>query len=375
MNIQTQNKFNLFGLRSELKNSHTNKSFFLYHTSYCEEMINLMFKFTLIPYTHLDNLYISYSLYIIINLIFGASLFCILIYPKYYINQPEIWTFDLCLGFVIYNLLIYYYSRSNLFLFDNLTNINIPCHIYEEELYYESIKITNWKNYVSFGFYCLFILYWLYFAIFMFYSHREPIILIQLGNIMMFISWYLFFSTVAVLYYYMCVKMIKRYEDLRNFLSNIKNKKDTITLKEFTDEYYIQYKKTKVFSNKWNIIIYVGFLLLTFHVPLDLFSIVIDKKMYDIPGFIIKLLALFWYIYCICKLNNIDTKTINYLYKHQIFSNEQIETINKYVETRQLGIEYYGFKLNGNFLMQVLLILINFIIPILYGLFSTNLIS
>ena len=176
MNIQTQNKFNLFGLRSELKNSHTNKSFFLYHTSYCEEMINLMFKFTLIPYTHLDNLYISYPLYIIINLIFGASLFCNLIYPKYYINQPEIWTFDLCLGFVIYNLLIYYYSRSNLFLFDDLTNINIPCHIYEEELYYESIKITNWKNYVSFGFYCLFILYWLYFAIFMFYSHREPII-------------------------------------------------------------------------------------------------------------------------------------------------------------------------------------------------------
>ena len=97
--------------------------------------------------------------------------------------------------------------------------------------------------------------------------------------------------------------------------------------------------------------------------------------MYDIPGFIIKLLALIWYIYCICKLNNIDSKTINYLYKHQIFSNEQIECINKYVETRQLGIEYYGFKLNGNFLMQVLLILINFIIPILYGLFSTNLIS
>ena len=58
----------------------------------------------------------------------------------------------------------------------------------------------------------------------MFYSHREPEILIQLGNTMMFISWYLFFSTVAVLYYYMCVKMIKRYEDLRDFLSNIKNR-------------------------------------------------------------------------------------------------------------------------------------------------------
>ena len=64
----------------------------------------------------------------------------------------------------------------------------------------------------------------------MFYSHREPEILIQLGNIMMFISWYLFFSTVAVLYYYMCVKMIKRYEDLREFLSSTKNKKDSYNI-------------------------------------------------------------------------------------------------------------------------------------------------
>ena len=74
-------------------------------------------------------------------------------------------------------------------------------------------------------------------------------------------------------------------------------------------------------------------------------------------------------------MSALSSEIINYLYKHQIFSNEQIESINKFVETRQLGIDFYGFKLNGNFFMQVLLILINFIIPIIYGLFSTNLLS
>jgi hypothetical protein len=66
---------------------------------------------------------------------------------------------------------------------------------------------------------------------------------------MMFISWYLFFSTVAVLYYYMCVKMIKRYEDLRDFLSNIKNKeienlKGKITIEERKSEVSMGINKT-----------------------------------------------------------------------------------------------------------------------------------
>ena len=34
---------------------------------------------------------------------------------------------------------------------------------------------------------------------------------------------------------------------------------------------------------------------------------------------------------------NLIYNTINYLYKHQIFSNEQIENINKYVETTQIS--------------------------------------
>ncbi len=368
-------RFNLFGPRSEFKDSHTAKSFFVSHESYCEEMINWMFKFTLIPFSHHSNKYISYPLYIIINLIFFASLFCNLIYPTYYINQPEIWTFDLCFGFVVYNILIYNYTRSNLFLFESNSNVFIPFHILQEELYYESIKITNWKNYVSFGFYVLFMGYWAYFAIFMLYVHSEPVLLIQLGNLMMFFTWYLFFSTTAVLYYYMCVKMIKRHEDADKFLHESKHQKGSITIKEFVEGYFIQYKKTKVFSSKWKVMIYLAFMIQTVHVPVDLFSIIVNDKLYDIPGFIIKLLALIWYIYCMCELNNMDNKIIQYLYKHQIFSNEDIESVEKFVETRPLGIDFYGFKINGNFIMQVLLVLVNFIVPILYGLFTNNFFS
>jgi hypothetical protein len=371
-NTTVTNKFNLFGPRSDLQGTHSINSFFVSYESYCEEMIDSMFKITLIPFAHHSNKYISYPLYFIINIIYFAGLFCMLIYPSYYINQPEIWTFDLCFGFIVYNVLIYNYTRSNLFLFDSNNNVVIPFHRLQEELYYESIKITNWKNYISFGFYILFMLYWLYFAIFMLYIHSEPVILIQLGNIMMFFSWYLFFSTTAVLYYYMCVKMIKRHEDADKFLHETKHKKGTITIKNFTEEYFIQYKKTKVFSTKWKLMIYLAFMIQTMHVPVDLFSIIVNDKLYDIPGFIIKLLALIWYIYCMCELNNMDNKIIQYLYKHQVFEIEEIQGIEKFVETRPLGIDFYGFKINGNFIMQVLLILVNFIIPILYGLFTNN---
>ncbi len=361
--------------RRSRKSLYSKKSYLFRQTSLCEKRINFMFRITLIPFLHNENKFLRYIFMIILNILFASSLFCNLFYVEYYINQAEIWTFDLVLSFLIYNILNFYYDKSNLFLFDINSGIQIPNHLIEEEPYYEEISIINWKNYVTLLFYGLYMGYWLYFAIYMLYVHAKPNVLIQLGNILMFFSWYLFFSTMSVLYYYICVKLIKRYEEIINLLKFLKENKGVLSIKDFTDRYYIEYKKTRIFCKKWNIMLYLGFILLTFHIPVDLFSIVIGKKMYDVPGFIIKLASLLWYIYCICCLNNLDTKIIKYLYKHQIFQNEEIELVTKYIETRPVSIDLYGFKLNGWFFVQLVLLLINFILPIIYGLFANNILN
>jgi len=362
-------------IRRSKKGLYSNKSILFKKTSYCEHNINLMFKITLIPLLNSENKLIKYYMFILVNILYCGSLFCKLYYPNYYINQQEIWTFDLVLSFIIYNILIFYHDKSNLFLFDINVGIPIPNHLIEEESYYETISIVNWKNYITIIFYYLYMSYWLYVAIYMLYVHSESNVLIQFGNIIMFFGWYLFFSTMSVIYYYICVKLIKRYEEIIKLLKFLKENKRMISIKDFNDKYYVEYKKTRIFCKKWNIMLYLGFVLLSFHIPVDLFSILISKKMYDMPGFIIKLLSLLWYIYCICCLNNMDSQIIKYLYKHQIFQKEEIELITKYVESRPLTIDLYGFTLNGWVFVQLILFLINFILPIIYGLFANNIIN
>jgi hypothetical protein len=44
-----------------------------------------------------------------------------------------------------------------------------------------------------------------------------------------------------------------------------------------------------------------------------------------------------------------------YLNKHQLYHKDDIEELNNYIIARPLGIDFYGFKLNGNFIDIVLL--------------------
>lgn len=339
----------------------------------CEVYVNFMFKSTIIPYYYkLESKY-KYTIIGLINLLYLFALFNHMYYPSYYINQPEIWTFDLCLGYIIYNILIYLRSISNLFMFDPKSNINISKHNLREEPYYEEIKVTKYKHYISLFFYWLYMAYWLYFAIFMLYVHANKKMIYQLGNILMFFAWYLFFAEITTLYYYICVKLTARFEHIKDFLKDIKEKKPSIT--DFSETYLIQYKKTRLFAKKWNFVIYIGFVLLSFHIPVDLISIVISKKLYAVPGLIVKTISLIWYTYCICNLNNLDNKLIKYLNKHQLYHKDDIEELNNYIQARPLGIDLYGFKLNGNFIIQLMMIVINFILPIIYGLVSNNIIN
>ncbi len=161
----------------------------------CEPNINFMFEFILIPkIKKLSNPY-KCIVWSIVHTTYLLALVSYIYYPEYYINQPEIWTFDLCLSYIIYVILIYLHCTSNLFLFD--TNFGSSSLLSKsppkEAQFYEQIKITPYKHYVSFGFYVLYLCYYLYYSIYMFYSHPEPNVFIQLGNIVMCFAWYLFF--------------------------------------------------------------------------------------------------------------------------------------------------------------------------------------
>jgi len=314
---------------------------------------------TFIPCMRDNNKYIRYPTFIILNIILLGSLFSMYWYPNYYLNQPIIYTLDLVIIYVTFNYLYY------LLQVDTESNISK----------YTS-DVSSLKKNINLFFYSMFMIYWFYSAIISFYSHPEPNALTQLGNIYMSFSWYIFFSTIAILYYYICDRLLKRAGRIRNWLKQLKKKykNQSLELKHDDNDFYNDYNKhyniIKNFAKYWNFLIFLGFILLIAHVPIDLISVIIDKQIFDIPGIVIKKTALIWYLYCICQLNDYEDKIIPYLYKHRIYNDDQIEYISKYIKYRPLGLNFYGIKISGSFITKYFIIGINLLIPTLYALFS-----
>ena len=95
----------------------------------------------------------------------------------------------------------------------------------------------------------------------------------------------------------------------------------------------------------------------------------------DIAGIIVKSLGLTWYTYKICELNDMDTKVISYLYKHDLYNKENMESIEKYASYHELGLKFYGIKINGPLILKICLLSINLIIPTIYAIITNRLIG
>jgi hypothetical protein len=314
----------------------------------CEKNLTWMLAATGITLFRSKKWYIKYTFPTLFSLWIAVACFCPLWYPTYYINQAEIWTIDMIIIFCVYLTMLYlqtFWESVNLF---------------------EHIGISVFSNRISFVFYILFQVYWLYFAIIQFNLHSTPIVYIQVGNVVMSAAWYFFFTTAGALYYFVCTKLLQRAQAIKLWLSTLKQNSITI------DEFYIQYNKhcksAMNLSNNWNFIIFLGFLLLTIHIPIDLISIIVDGNMKDIPGAIIKGLALGWYLYCICILNDFDGRVVSHLYKQRMFGLEDMQMIEQYASRRKLGLDFYGIQINTSFIMKIILLLLNVIVPAAYSL-------
>jgi hypothetical protein len=314
----------------------------------CEKNIHWMFHLAGFSLFRSKRWYIKWTFPILFCLCIIGANFCPLWYPYYYVNQAEVWTIDMILISIVYMRMLYLNTKWE----------SVSC--------FEHIGISKVSNSVTFIFYILFQLYWFYFAIIMFMKHSAPNPLTQLGNAYMSTAWYFFFTTAGALYYFICTKLLQRAIAIKLWLSTLT--KDSITLDEFYVQYNTHFKSAMRLSKNWNSIIFLGFLLLTVHVPIDLLSIIVDGNMYDIPGAIIKGLALAWYLYCICLVNDYDGLVVSHLYKQRMFRLEDMQMIEQYTNRRRIGLNFYGIQINTKFIMKVILLVLNVILPAAYGL-------
>jgi len=139
--------------------------------------------------------------------------------------------------------------------------------------------------------------------------------------------------------------------------------------------YKTHHKAIKIFGKNWNFLIFMGFINLTYHIPIDVISVIIHRRYKDIAGILVKSLGLAWYTYNICSINDMETKVIPYLYKHNLYTLEEIQTIEKQIVYQELGLNFYGIKINGTLILKITLLTINLVLPTIYGLVSNKLIA
>jgi hypothetical protein len=238
---------------------------------------------------------------------------------------------------------------------------------------FEHISVSALNERTTMGFYSLFMIYWLYETTIQFNYHQDKSALIQVGNVYMSAAWYMYFSTCSLLYYFVCIKLAQRTQSINVWLKSLKRTRPQI--QEFYDAYKQHHKAIKVFGRNWNFLIFIGFINLTYHIPIDLISVFVNRRLTDIAGIVVKSLGLGWYTYKICELNDMDTKVISYLYKHNVYTTEEMKQIEKYASYHELGLNFYGIKINGSLILKVGLLTINLIIPTIYALLSNKLIG
>lgn len=293
------------------------------------------------------NFCVKWCFPILINIWIGGACFVILWYPSYYINQAVVWTTDMVLIWIVHSYLLFLTSK------------------WDVSSCFELNEISKLTNRITLLFYWFFMGYWLYFAFIMFSIHNEKDILIQLGNTYMSTAWFFFFSNAAALYYFVCTKLLQRANSAKLWITTLGKKNPSL------DQFYIDYnfhcKKIRRFGIHWNFIVFLGFLLLTLHVPIDLISIIYEKNYYDIPGAIVKGFALAWYLFCICSLDDLESRVVSTLYKERLYSLEDLQMIEKYIEFRGLGLDFYGLRINTAYIMKIVIFISNFIIPTAYA--------
>lgn len=321
-------------------------------TPSCERHIDRMFLLTFIPAIRSNRILVRWITPIFMNVVLVGAWFCPVYYPAYYPTQGLIWTSDIVLITFVYNYLLHLQKSWSL----------TSC--------FEHTEVAPTVHRVSMTFYCLYIVYWFYFAVIQFNQHNESSVLIQFGNILMSSAWYLFFSTAALIYYYICIKLSQRSKGLREWMKQLRTERPTIDV--FYEQYTLHYKKARQLAKYWNLIIFIGFLLLTFHVPIDLISILYQKYYYDIFGLVIKISSLLWYVWRICDLNEYENSLIAYAYKYRLFPLEQIKELEQYSLYRPLGLNFYGIKINKSFVVKISLLLINLLLPTAYALLSSK---
>lgn len=234
-----------------------------------------------------------------------------------------------------------------------------------------NLQIRPLYRRITLAFYALYMAYWAYFCGFALYEHRADPWPLQIGNAYMAIAWYLFFAVASAVYFYTTILMLVRAADMKRHILAL----DEHTTKEtFFRVYDDMYETNRRVANVWNRIIFLSLAVLSLNIPADLLAVFVRGAYFVIVGAIVKIFGIFWYLWCICKLNHMEEVLMAHLHRHHLLQDD-FEELTRYLSVRPLGLNFFGVRITYSFVMKIALLGVNVLLPTVYGLISNNILA
>jgi len=278
--------------------------------------------------------------------------------------------FNIGLVFLTSSLVIYWLGRKHLMNSWFNCNPKVNCMITQYELYFHNKKkrakiVSREINFVL----LLAFIIWMAFFSYQTFDYSNLVRLDTEDKITRFvffrIGWFYYYMIMTSFFSYCYFVFVIHDLELKSIHNRIKynDYKNSI---ELIQHHRIINRRMQKTSSQIGILLFLGISMIMIRVPIALY---IYNKVKDLIQllFIFVCFAIFFiYISKIASINNRSDTIIPRIYDYQIFKNDYIIQIEKYIKKNPAHFKIAGFAITYSILTTIAFPLINFVFPILF---------
>ena len=319
---------------------------------------NNLLIYNLFRYTGMIGSTINHTFQLILNIIFTILSFIAMVVPffikNFYFTDNR---FILC-GYIVIIYLNYlscikYFKQKE----DKLLYSNLEFDLNSSQKF--MIKLTC----------CLFIIIGLYIQIGIPVSliiYSELTLIEKCLTSIVGFYWLCFYIVCATFFLYINMYCMGQTTVIKNWLKGLKRGTYPTDIDSIYQMYRHHYHMSKSFKTTWNSVLLTTFFIISFRLPFSFILVIYANFYFEIPFLLFFIFCWFQLIIPICQLNQQNEYFKIYFIKHKniIVDKKQIDELIEYNSIRMLGISFYGFTLKFSHVLSVVVLLINFVLPI-----------
>lgn len=196
-----------------------------------------------------------------------------------------------------------------------------------------------------------------------------------ISSIVAGIYWGMFTMVCSCFYLYINIYCMGMTVIIKHWLKSLKRLEVNSELYLIYQVYNKYYKLGKGFRKRWNNILCITFMIITFRIPFSFILVFYNEIYWEIPLLVFHIYNWIFLVIPICELNEQNDTFVKYFYKHPhiLLNKEDINEIINYNHIKPLGINIFGFMPKYSHLLSIVFIFSNVLVPLFIGFLTDTL--